>query len=513
MTITNPCSDEERRNRKGVLLTARAHPGETVGSWVMEGILDFLTQDSLEARFLRDKYVFRILPMLNPDGVINGNYRCGLLGVDLNRRWKKPSKAIHPVESQWKQSAKLFASKRTIELVCDLHGHSRNFGAFMYGCTIHSQPHVTRLFPFILSKICPAFCYRGCTFGIHPTKETTLRVAFFKDLEVPNVYTLETSFCGPVSPRLHFTTSDLKSIGTSLCLALITNYTETAVLPTSLITVTRQQALQELMADEGLLLQGEDQDQSGSDSDPSEDELQPDVMTQLLPIKSVAKPRRNLKILRKPKKGGFLPSKSKSPTGKGLDQSMETASPARSPLEVSAPHEPHSIPPSALKPSEHSLRAYYNIKGKRVRDQTTQTPVSFYLSYKLKQQHDLKVEDSQPRTPVVLNDKLQGGIGRIEASITSAKRSLLEDLSLEGLQRHRPLLTPHHPKSLITTPQALSVKQDHGRDLSLSFTSKQDQDPRPDTNSSVKFHQLLGLSATPKTRLKHQGYQRFKRVP
>ncbi len=30
--------------------------------------------------------------MLNPDGVINGNYRCSLAGCDLNRRWKNPLK-------------------------------------------------------------------------------------------------------------------------------------------------------------------------------------------------------------------------------------------------------------------------------------------------------------------------------------------------------------------------------------------------------------------------------------
>ena len=28
--------------------------------------------------------------MLNPDGVIAGNYRVGLAGVDLNRKWDKP---------------------------------------------------------------------------------------------------------------------------------------------------------------------------------------------------------------------------------------------------------------------------------------------------------------------------------------------------------------------------------------------------------------------------------------
>jgi hypothetical protein len=33
--------------------------------------------------------------MLNPDGVINGNYRCSLAGCDLNRRWKAPSKVLH----------------------------------------------------------------------------------------------------------------------------------------------------------------------------------------------------------------------------------------------------------------------------------------------------------------------------------------------------------------------------------------------------------------------------------
>lgn len=40
--------------------------------------------------------MFKIVPMLNPDGVIRGNYRCNTLGVDLNRRWLNPSKLLHP---------------------------------------------------------------------------------------------------------------------------------------------------------------------------------------------------------------------------------------------------------------------------------------------------------------------------------------------------------------------------------------------------------------------------------
>lgn len=34
--------------------------------------------------------------MLNIDGVLNGNYRCNLAGVDLNRQYIDPNKKQHP---------------------------------------------------------------------------------------------------------------------------------------------------------------------------------------------------------------------------------------------------------------------------------------------------------------------------------------------------------------------------------------------------------------------------------
>lgn len=52
----------------------------------MEGLLEFLLSDEADAAELRQKFVFLVIPMLNPDGVIYGNSRCSLLGVDLNRR-------------------------------------------------------------------------------------------------------------------------------------------------------------------------------------------------------------------------------------------------------------------------------------------------------------------------------------------------------------------------------------------------------------------------------------------
>lgn len=54
---------------------------------MMKGVIDYLVGPSVEARILRDHFIFKIIPMLNPDGVILGNTRCSLSGLDLNRQW------------------------------------------------------------------------------------------------------------------------------------------------------------------------------------------------------------------------------------------------------------------------------------------------------------------------------------------------------------------------------------------------------------------------------------------
>jgi murein tripeptide amidase MpaA len=84
--ITNFSSrPEEIADRRAIIITSRVHPGESNASFIMHGILDHLIGDEDTAKYLRNNYVFKIIPMLNPDGVIIGNYRCSLSGQDLNR--------------------------------------------------------------------------------------------------------------------------------------------------------------------------------------------------------------------------------------------------------------------------------------------------------------------------------------------------------------------------------------------------------------------------------------------
>lgn len=84
--------EEEKKNKKifkprkkCIVMSGRVHPGESNSSYVMEGFLSFLCSNHKAAKELRTKVVFKIVPMLNPDGVAMGNYRTGLSGRDFNR--------------------------------------------------------------------------------------------------------------------------------------------------------------------------------------------------------------------------------------------------------------------------------------------------------------------------------------------------------------------------------------------------------------------------------------------
>merc|ERR1712166_563676 len=114
----------------------------------MRGVLDKLTADSTTAQHLRQHLNFVLVPMLNPDGVTLGNYRCSSSGLDMNRQYQSSNA---PTEiCQFKKVVR--ALKDRAAVFCDLHGHSRKFDAFMYGCSGGRAHNATReLLPLLLS--------------------------------------------------------------------------------------------------------------------------------------------------------------------------------------------------------------------------------------------------------------------------------------------------------------------------------------------------------------------------
>ena len=214
--------------KPALFLSGRVHPGETPASWMMKGILDFLTSDCSQAKLLRQVFVIFIVPILNPDGVIYGNNRCSLAGVDLNRQWKMPSKVLHPTIYALKLLMMAQRKVREISMYVDLHGHSRKYNVFMYGCDDKKKPKPqVRAFPkfFSMHSVGRKYvCYADCSFHVKKGRESTARVVVSKELNIPCSFTLEATFCGSNYGPLkycHMHIGHMQEVGAALCDAIL----------------------------------------------------------------------------------------------------------------------------------------------------------------------------------------------------------------------------------------------------------------------------------------------------
>ena len=78
----------------------------------------------MEGEYLRKNAAFRIIPMLNVDGVIFGNYRSSLIGKDLNRKYKSQDADLYPEVAASKTLVMETLEEGKLFCFLDLHGHS-----------------------------------------------------------------------------------------------------------------------------------------------------------------------------------------------------------------------------------------------------------------------------------------------------------------------------------------------------------------------------------------------------
>lgn len=157
------------RDKPCIFISARVHPGETPGSFVFNGVLRMLL-DPADARAaaLRRKYVFVLVPMINPDGVARGHYRADTLGVNLNRcesallAWQACctcSLIIHAraarcyVSPQLETQPTVFACRKLV-----MHCHTAG-SLFMY---LDLHAHATKVRLFCLMLCAPLCAHLRC---------------------------------------------------------------------------------------------------------------------------------------------------------------------------------------------------------------------------------------------------------------------------------------------------------------------------------------------------------------
>ena len=305
--------------RKAIVIIGRQHPGETVGSYVVKGCIDFLMGDSEEAKQLRENYVFKIVPMMNPDGVLVGNSRTSFAGCDLNRRWGKPNEIIHPEVYSAKQMITKLSNQRNIAFIIDCHGHFGTFNSLFY-CNYKDNKRACKLFPYICSKLSQIINFQQCTFAMPRYKLSTERIALFNELaddDNNNIVALETSFFGINRngdySHLYFNTKLLKEVGRDICMGMLSYYYKYENVSVEQNLLNNKEISKELdvdmreFEDEIIREVNEEEDEveindEKSESEPSVDNLDKNQIMKLMPMNGKKRRRKKSRFRKFDKK-------------------------------------------------------------------------------------------------------------------------------------------------------------------------------------------------------------------
>ncbi|KAG6582870.1 putative metalloprotease family M14A [Phytophthora cinnamomi] len=222
------------KQKKMVVISARVHSGETPANFMLDGMLQLLLHPTDESAIaLRRHFVFKIIPMLNPDGVCQGFYRTDTRGVNLNRVYEDPQPEFAPavfalknflLDSVIDYGGADSQSAQDNIVYLDLHAHANRRGCFIFGnnhlpdTLIDSNNDAietaivrqvkTQLYARLVGLHTPFFDYMACLFdkdnmtrrdlrdnnNATTSRQGSSRVALYRVTGLTYVYTIECNF-------------------------------------------------------------------------------------------------------------------------------------------------------------------------------------------------------------------------------------------------------------------------------------------------------------------------------
>lgn len=110
------------KDKRPLVIMTRAHPYESIGSFMVNGMIDWLNGGTAEALETLGRHRIVFLPMPNPDGVAEGTCKRTLGGLDIN----------NAATSQEPEGLALAAYVRQIKPLAtfDIHGFMHNSDGF-----------------------------------------------------------------------------------------------------------------------------------------------------------------------------------------------------------------------------------------------------------------------------------------------------------------------------------------------------------------------------------------------
>ena len=157
---------------------------------------------SESASILLENFQFKIIPLINPDGVSRGYYRLDTHNHNLNRFYLNPCPHEQPTVYQAKKAVVQQNNYKNLVLYIDLHGHASKKGCFIFGNNLKGEQQAQNmLFPRLISLNSLNFDFQECSFseklmnakdgGSGLSREGSGRVGIYKATGLVNCYTLE----------------------------------------------------------------------------------------------------------------------------------------------------------------------------------------------------------------------------------------------------------------------------------------------------------------------------------
>jgi hypothetical protein len=134
--------------KKAIWIHSRTHPSETGSSFMVEGLIDYILKKKKfgEVDIDLKKLVFYIVPMLNIDGVAEGNGRVTpLKSIDLEREWRFQNSDDKSKISDSSAIEARVINNTIIRLISE--GND-----FIFGINLHSTNSEPEQYPFIFTN-------------------------------------------------------------------------------------------------------------------------------------------------------------------------------------------------------------------------------------------------------------------------------------------------------------------------------------------------------------------------